>query len=86
MIQAIDAKGYSKNFLLGRCQLNSIFSKTILGGAFIAITMTGMDQEIMQKNLTCKNIGEAQKNMFWFSLTLVIVNLLFLVLGATLYL
>jgi Na+/proline symporter len=47
--------------------------------------MTGMDQEIMQKNLTCKNIGEAQKNMFWFSLTLVVVNLLFLVLGALLY-
>jgi Na+/proline symporter len=45
-----------------------------------------MDQEIMQKNLTCKNLGDAQKNMFWFSLTLVIVNLLFLVLGALLYL
>ena len=44
-----------------------------------------MDQEIMQKNLTCKNIGEAQKNMFWFSITLVIVNLLFLLLGALLY-
>jgi Na+/proline symporter len=61
------------------------FPKQFLGGAFIAITMTGMDQEIMQKNLTCKNIGEAQKNMFWFSLTLVVVNLLFLVLGALLY-
>jgi Na+/proline symporter len=47
--------------------------------------MTGMDQEIMQKNLTCKNIGDAQKNMFWFSITLVVVNLLFLVLGALLY-
>jgi Na+/proline symporter len=47
--------------------------------------MTGMDQEIMQKNLTCKTIGDAQKNMFWFSLTLVIVNLLFLTLGALLY-
>jgi Na+/proline symporter len=47
--------------------------------------MTGMDQEIMQKNLTCKNIGEAQKNMFWFSIILVIVNILFLTLGALLY-
>jgi Na+/proline symporter len=45
-----------------------------------------MDQEIMQKNLTCKNIGEAQKNMFWFSLIMVVVTLLFLVLGALLYL
>jgi Na+/proline symporter len=62
------------------------FPKQFLGGAFIAITMTGMDQEIMQKNLTCKNIGDAQKNMFWFSLILVVVNLLFLVLGALLYL
>src|SRR5690606_20447598 len=57
-----------------------------LGGAFIAITMTGMDQEIMQKNLTCKNLGDAQKNMFWFSLLLVFVNALFLTLGALLYL
>jgi Na+/proline symporter len=47
--------------------------------------MTGMDQEIMQKNLTCKNLGEAQKNMFWFSLTLVAVNMLFLILGALLF-
>jgi Na+/proline symporter len=47
--------------------------------------MTGMDQEIMQKNLTCKNLGEAQKNMFWFSIVLVAVNILFLTLGALLY-
>ena len=51
------------------------FWKQFLGGAFIAITMTGMDQEIMQKNLTCKTLGDAQKNMFWFSLILVVVNL-----------
>ncbi len=62
------------------------FVKQFLGGAFITITMTGLDQEIMQKNLTCKNIGDAQKNMFWFSLLLVVVNALFLVLGALLYL
>src|SRR5690606_11956682 len=59
--------------------------KQFLGGAFITITMTGMDQEIMQKNLTCKTLGDAQKNMFWFSIILVVVNLLFLVLGALLY-
>jgi len=62
------------------------FWKQFFGGAFITIAMTGLDQEIMQKNLTCKNLGEAQKNMFWFSLILVTVNLLFLVLGALLYL
>ena len=47
--------------------------------------MTGLDQDLMQKNLTCKNIGEAQKNMFWFTVTLVFVNFLFLSLGVLLY-
>jgi Na+/proline symporter len=51
---------------------------------FITITMTGLDQEMMQKNLSCKNIREAQKNMFTFSGILVFVNLLFLFLGAIL--
>jgi Na+/proline symporter len=48
--------------------------------------MTGLDQDLMQKNLTCKNLGDAQKNMFSFSVVLVVVNLLFLALGALLYL
>ena len=62
------------------------FWKDILSGAFIAIVMTGLDQDLMQKNLTCKSIGEAQKNMFWFYVVLVFVNILFLSLGALLYL
>ncbi|MCG8311111.1 MAG: sodium:solute symporter [Cytophagales bacterium] len=61
------------------------FFKQFFAGAFITIVMTGLDQDMMQKNLTCKNIGEAQKNMFWFSIILVIANLLFLSLGALLY-
>ncbi|WP_338868236.1 sodium:solute symporter [Spirosoma sp. SC4-14] len=61
------------------------FYKQFISGAFIAIVMTGLDQDLMQKNLTCKNIGEAQKNMFWFTFTMVIVNLLFLSLGVLLY-
>lgn len=76
---------YSKMFYLDDPDSTLFFPKMFFGGMFITITMTGMDQEIMQKNLTCKNIGEAQKNMFWFSLTLVVVNLLFLLLGALLY-
>jgi len=48
--------------------------------------MTGLDQDMMQKNLTCRNIGDAQKNMFWFTIILVFVNLLFLGLGVMLYL
>ena len=61
------------------------FFKQFFAGVFIAIVMTGLDQDLMQKNLTCKNIGEAQKNMFWFTIVLVIVNFLFLSLGALLY-
>ena len=60
------------------------FWKNFLGGAAIAIAMTGLDQEMMQKNLSCKNIGEAKKNMLTFSVILLFVNLLFLVLGAVL--
>jgi len=85
MLAAIKDNGYSKIFYVDDPNSTLFFPKYFLGGMFITITMTGMDQEIMQKNLTCKNLGEAQKNMFWFSITLVIVNLLFLVLGALLY-
>jgi len=85
MIREIQSRGYTRIFYFNDVNSTLFFPKQFLGGAFIAITMTGMDQEIMQKNLTCKNLGEAQKNMFWFSLVLVFVNLLFLVLGALLY-
>lgn len=59
--------------------------KQILGGMFICIAMTGLDQEMMQKNLSCKDIKSAQKNMISFSLILFVVNFLFLLLGAALY-
>jgi Na+/proline symporter len=60
------------------------FIKQFFSGMFITITMTGLDQEMMQKNLSCKNIREAQKNMFTFSGILMFVNFLFLFLGAIL--
>lgn len=60
------------------------FIKQFFSGMFITIVMTGLDQEMMQKNLSCRNIKEAQKNMFTFSGILVFVNLLFLFLGALL--
>ncbi len=60
------------------------FLKQFFSGMFITIVMTGLDQEMMQKNLSCRNIREAQKNMFTFSAILVFVNLLFLFLGAIL--
>jgi Na+/proline symporter len=62
------------------------FIKQILGGIFVTITMVGLDQDLMQKNLSCKNIKEAQKNMFTFTGIFVIINLFFLSVGALLYL
>jgi solute:Na+ symporter, SSS family len=60
------------------------FLKQFFSGIFITIVMTGLDQEMMQKNLSCRNIKEAQKNMFTFSGILLFVNFLFLFLGALL--
>jgi SSS family transporter len=67
-------------------QAGTNFFKQFLSGAFITIVMTGLDQDMMQKNLTCKNLGDAQKNMFWFTIILVFVNLMILTLGVLLYL
>ncbi|NHE55968.1 sodium:solute symporter [Cyclobacterium plantarum] len=61
------------------------FFKQFFSGAFIVIVMTGLDQDMMQKNLTCRNLKDAQKNMFWFTNILVFVNLIFLALGVLLY-
>jgi Na+/proline symporter len=80
----VQSSGYSKIFYWDFNDSKNFF-KQFLAGMFIAIVMTGMDQDLMQKNLTCKNIGEAQKNMFWFTAVLVVVNFLFLSLGALLY-
>jgi Na+/proline symporter len=61
------------------------FVKQILGGIFVTIAMVGLDQDLMQKNLSCKNIGEAQKNMFTFTGIFVLINIFFLSVGALLY-
>jgi Na+/proline symporter len=61
------------------------FLKHIIGGAFITITMTGMDQEMMQKNISVKTLKDAQKNIVTFSFVLLLVNALFLFLGGILY-
>ena len=64
----------------------SYFLKHILGGAFIAIGMTGLDQEMMQKNISVKTLKDSQKNILTFSITMAIVNFLFLLLGGLLFL
>jgi SSS family transporter len=84
MASVVDQSPLSQIFVW-EWQSGKNFFKQFFAGAFIAIVMTGLDQDMMQKNLTCRNLKDAQKNMFWFSITLVFVNLLFLVLGALLY-
>ena len=61
------------------------FIKSFIGGIFITVCMTGLDQDMMQKNLTCRSLKEAQKNMVVFSVVLVFITFLFLVLGALLF-
>ena len=61
------------------------FLKQFLSGIFITIAMTGLDQDMMQKNLSCRNLRDAQKNMFTFSFILIFVTFMFLLLGAVLY-
>ena len=63
---------------------SKFFVKQILSGAFITITMTGLDQDMMQKNLTCKTLRDAQKNVMTSSFFFVLVNILFMSLGAAL--
>ena len=83
-INAMEAKSLTKIF---NTDINSkgFFLKQILGGMFITVAMTGLDQEMMQKNISVKNLKDSQKNMMTFSVILVFVNLLFLLLGGLLY-
>lgn len=74
----------SKTFFFDDYKDGNYFWKQFFSGAFIAIVMTGLDQDMMQKNLTCRNLKDAQKNMFWFTIVLVIVNFFFLALGVLL--
>lgn len=84
IVQSVTEHPYSKIFVW-EWNAEKNFFKQFFSGAFIAIVMTGLDQDMMQKNLTCKTLKDAQKNMFWFSLTLLPVNILFLSLGVLLY-
>ena len=71
----------SKIFFFEDFKSGDYFWKQFISGAFIAIVMTGLDQDMMQKNLTCRSLKDAQKNMFWFTIVLTIVNFIFLGLG-----
>lgn len=86
LIDRITQSEYSQMFFFegGWSDPNNFF-KQFISGALIAIVMTGLDQDMMQKNLSCRTLGEAQKNVFTFSVILVFANILFLSLGALLY-
>ncbi len=81
LISHISNSEFSKIFFFDDFKSADYFWKQFFSGAFIAIVMTGLDQDMMQKNLTCRNLKDAQKNMFWFTIVLVFANLLFLTLG-----
>lgn len=84
-MQTLEQKHFTKIF---NTDVNSagFWLKQIIGGMFITIGMTGLDQEMMQKNISVKNLGDSQKNMITFTCVLVLVNFLFLLLGGLLYL
>jgi len=71
----------SKTFFFEDFKSGDYFWNQFISGAFIAIVMTGLDQDMMQKNLTCKTLKDAQKNMFWFTIILTVVNFVILSLG-----
>jgi Na+/proline symporter len=83
--RTLQASPYSQVFFWNDWRSEQFFWKQFVGGALIALTMTGLDQNMMQKNLSCRTLGGAQKNLLLFSLVAVMVNGLFLALGGLLY-
>ena len=84
--KSIKESSYSKIFFTDHFASNRFhFTKQFIGGVFVTIGMFGLDQDLMQKNLSCKNLKEAQKNMLSFTFIFVIINLFFLSVGALLY-
>jgi Na+/proline symporter len=83
--EAVKNSNYSKVFFYEDWLKSNFVLKQILGGIFVTLAMVGLDQDLMQKNLSCKNIGEAQKNMFTFTGIFVVINIFFLSVGALLY-
>lgn len=85
LVEYIADSPMSKTFFFSDFRDSRFFWKQFFSGAFITIVMTGLDQDMMQKNLSCRSLKDAQKNMFWLSIILVVVNLVFLSLGVLLY-
>ncbi|MBP1677559.1 MAG: Na+/solute symporter [Bacteroidetes bacterium] len=84
IITDISQSNMSRIFVFDNWWSKDNFVKQFFSGIFIAIAMTGLDQDMMQKNLTCKSLKDAQKNMYWYGFSFIPVNFLFLTLGAML--
>ncbi|MCE2611504.1 sodium:solute symporter [Flavobacteriaceae bacterium D16] len=84
-LQSEELQAYNQILFTDDFFTKNHFFKSFLGGMFITICMTGLDQDMMQKNLTCRNLKEAQTNMVSFSVVLIVVNFIFLLLGALLF-
>lgn len=85
LIETVKNSEYSQIFFFDDPNDPRFFFKQFFAGMFITITMTGLDQDMMQKNLSCRNLRDAQKNMVSFTIVLVFVNLVFMTMGALLY-
>lgn len=85
LIQTIRESGHSRTFVFSDWHSTQNFWKQFLSGVFVTIVMTGLDQDMMQKNLTCRSLAEARKDMCCYGICFIPLNLLFLILGVLLY-
>jgi Na+/proline symporter len=85
MVHTIKESEYSRVWFFDDWNDKRHFLKQFFSGAFITIVMTGLDQDMMQKNLSCRNIGDAKKNMYWYGFAFLPVNFIFLSLGVLLF-
>lgn len=85
IVKAVSSSPLSRVWFFDDPNQRFYFWKQFLGGAFITIVMTGLDQDMMQKNLSCRNYKDARKNMYWYGFAFLPVNLLFLSLGVLLH-
>ncbi|MEY1639713.1 sodium:solute symporter [Tenuifilum osseticum] len=85
IVKAVSSSPLSRVWFFDDTNQRFYFWKQFLGGAFITIVMTGLDQDMMQKNLSCRNFKDARKNMYWYGFAFLPVNLIFLSLGVLLH-
>ncbi len=85
ILRAQEMKDYTQIFFTDTVLHKNYFWKAFIGGVFITVVMTGLDQDMMQKNLTCRNLKEAKKNMLTYGMTFIPINIIFLTLGALLF-